>query len=59
MLSDLESDLETGEVGGRMGVAWGLMVYLRHITRKGIRLGFLIWPGIPLFWDVSPVRALS
>ena len=25
----------------------------------GLRLGFGIWAGIPLFWDVAPVRSLT
>ena len=30
-----------------------------HFVRKGLRLGFGIWAGIPLFWAVDPVRDLE
>ena len=47
-----------GEFRGRLGGVGGLFVYLGRIIRKGLRLVFGIWAGIPLFWDVSPVRSL-
>ena len=30
-----------------------------NFIKKGLRLGFGIWSGIPLFWAVVPGRALA
>ena len=48
-----------GRGRGKLGVGWGLLVYLGRSLRKGLRLGFGIWAGINLFWAMAPVRALA
>ena len=48
-----------GSMGGGGGWEWGVLVFLVHIIRQGLRLGFKIWVGIPLFWAIAPVRALA
>ena len=43
---------------GRLGGV-GIILWLGHIIMEGLRLDFGIWGGIPLFWAVAPIRALT
>ena len=38
---------------------WGNLVCIDVFIRRGLRLGFVIWAGIPLFYSMAPVRDLS
>ena len=40
-------------------MVWGFLVYLGHVIKKGLRIGFGIWAEIPLFWAVDTVRDLA
>ena len=38
---------------------WGILERMGRFLGRGLRLGFVIWAGITLFWAVAPVRALA
>ena len=46
---ELGSDLEVGDIGGSVWGGWGILGWLGHFLREGIRLAFGIWVGIELF----------
>ena len=39
-------------------MGWGFHGWLGFFVRKVVKVSFGIWEGIPLFWDVDPVKAL-
>ena len=57
-MGGLGSGLDMREVEGSLGGGWGVLVCMVCFIRKGLRLGFGIWAGIPLLWAMAPVRAL-
>ena len=41
-----------------LGRVWRIILGLGCLIMEGLRVGFGIWAGIPLFWAVDPVRAI-
>ena len=54
----MESGLDLGYFGGSFGGGGEFLVYLGRIIRKGLRLGYEILEGIPLFLAMAAVRDL-
>ena len=42
-----------------MGGVVGIIDWLGRLLREGLKLGIGILEGIPLFWDVAPVRDID